>query len=56
VVIGAEHAVVGVAGGHTALELLEAASVDIAEGLDSAHLFLLSEIVVVEAKEVERIR
>ena len=37
VVVGAEHAELGVTGGHAALELLEAARVDIAEGLDRAH-------------------
>ena len=38
VVVGAEHAELGVARLHAALELLEAALVDGAEGLDRAHL------------------
>src|SRR5262249_1351926 len=45
VVVGAEDAEVGVACGHAALQLLEAAGVDVAEGLDRAHSlapFLLS--------------
>ena len=42
VVVGAEHAELGVAGRHAALELLEAARVDVAEGLDRAHRSLLS--------------
>src|SRR5262249_48623856 len=42
VMVGAEDAEVGVAGRHAALELLEAARVDVAEGLDRAHGVLLS--------------
>ena len=41
VMVGAEHAEVGVAGLHAALELLEAALVDRAERLDLAHRVLL---------------
>ena len=37
VVVGAQDAEVGIAGRHAALELLEAADVDVAEGLDVAH-------------------
>src|SRR5581483_1806076 len=37
VMVGAENAEVGVAGRHAALELLEAARVHVAEGLDRAH-------------------
>src|SRR5262249_6101007 len=46
VMVGAEHAEVCVAGRHAALELLEAARVDVTEGLDRAHSFLLRVIVV----------
>jgi hypothetical protein len=40
--VGAQDAVVGIAGRHAALELLEAPLVDRAERLDLAHCFLLS--------------
>ena len=42
VVVGAEHAELGVAGRHAPLELLQAPLVDGAERLDRAHRFLLS--------------
>src|SRR5262249_16208041 len=51
VMIGAEHAEVGVAGRHAALELLEAARVDVAEGLDRAHWFLLLSFSSVETPD-----
>ena len=37
VMVRAEHAELGVTGGHAALQLLEATRIDIAEGLDRAH-------------------
>src|SRR4029079_5049475 len=45
VVVGAQDAVVGVARGHAALELVEAALIHVAERLDLAHRALLSIVV-----------
>jgi len=42
VVVGAEHAELGVARLHATLQLLQAPDVDEAERLDGAHPFLLS--------------
>src|SRR5262249_50824137 len=42
VMVGAQDAELGIARGHAALELLEAARIDVAEGLHVAHRFLLS--------------
>jgi len=53
VVVGAQDTELSVAGRDTALELLEAARVDVAERLDLAHGFLLSHCVVRQRHRAE---